>query len=66
MTGEREWFKRGINSMPDLDTKHLGMPGYIYSTKLEKWSILSTHPFLSNFVPDFVQTERLLILAKVP
>ena len=49
--------------MPDLGTKHLGMPGYIYSTKLGKWSILSImHPFLSNFVPDFVQTERLLIL----
>ena len=45
--------------------KHRVCPVISINTKFVKGPILTTmHPFLSAFVPGFVQTERLLILVE--
>ena len=64
MTDERGCFEGGINSMPDFGHK---TPAGYARPYLQSWEVPgSVHhaPVFVHFEPGFVQTERLLILAK--
>ena len=54
----------GINMCPILPTQHPSMPGSIYGVWKVPDFVQSFTRFFFTFVPGFVQTERLLILAK--